>query len=301
MSSSIDDLTFFGVVAESETLTAAARQLGCSLPVVSRRLTALERRLGARLVHRGTRRLTLTSEGQTYASRLESILDQVRALEDEVADGDAGLSGSIVVQATLGLGRVHIAPLVGEFAASHPRVHLQLVTSALPLRPHRNAFDVAVHVGTPPDSSMRIRRLSENRRVPCASPSYLEERGIPRVLGDLADHSCIVLHENEGDFDLWRFGDAVHPQYIRVGGALSGTDGEVVTNWALEGRGIIMRSEWQVRPYLRRGELVRVLPDMPTPPADIYALTNSTVHVPRRFVALIDHLVTRLPARLAEQ
>ncbi|PRX46932.1 DNA-binding transcriptional LysR family regulator [Prauserella shujinwangii] len=299
MTTAVDDLRFFHVVASSETLTAAARELGSSLPVVSKRLKALERRLDARLVHRGTRRLVLTSEGELYASRVEAILDQVRELDDLITHRSGDLRGSVVVQATLGLGRAHVAPLLGEFTARHPQLSVQLRTSALPLRPHRREFDLAVHVGAPPDSSLRMRRLAENRRVPCAAPSYLERKGMPERVEDLAAHDCIVLRENEGDFDLWRFGDADHPRQVRVRGRLSSNDGDVVTGWALQGRGVIMRSEWQVRPHLDSGALVRVLPRVPTPPADIYALLSDDVHVPRRISALIDHLAERLPDRIA--
>lgn len=298
-SGQLDDLQFFQVVAASDTLTAASRELGVSLPVVSKRLSALERRLDVRLVQRGTRRLTLTSEGQLYASRLEAILDQVREVEEQVSDSSGHLRGSMVVQATLGLGRAHVGPLVGEFAADHPDLRVQLNTSALPLRPHRREFDVAVHVGTPPDSSLRMRRLAENRRVPCAAPSYLDRRGAPVSVEDLLHHDCIVLRENEGDFDLWRFGDSSNPHHLRVHGQLSSNDGDVVTDWAIEGRGIIMRSEWQVRPHLASGALVRVLPQLSTPAADIYALVADDRHLPRRVAALIDHLAARLPQRLS--
>jgi DNA-binding transcriptional LysR family regulator len=296
---SMDDLHFFQVVASSETLTAAARELDCSLPVVSKRLSALERRLDVRLVHRGTRRLALTAEGEVYAARLETILDQVRELEDLVTHRSGDLRGSVVVQATLGLGRAHVAPLLGEFTALHPRLSIQLRTTALPLRPHRREFDMAVHVGTPPDSSLRMRRLAENRRVPCAAPSYLARKGTPERVEDLADHDCIVLRENEGDFAMWRFGDARNPRQIRVHGRLSSNDGDIVTDWALQGRGVIMRSEWQIRSHLESGALVRVLPEVPTPPADIYALLSDDVHVPRRISELVDHLAARLPDRIA--
>lgn len=294
--SSLDDLQFFRVVASSETLTAASRELGCSLPVVSKRLSALERRLGVRLVQRGARRLVLTSEGTLYAARVETILGQLRELEDALTDRSAGLRGTLVVECTLGLGRAHVAPLLGEFAEAHPALHVRLQTSALPLR--RREFDVAIHVGTPPASSLRMRRLARNRRLPCASPSYLARHGTPARVEDLARHDCIVLRENESDYALWRFGDAGHPRQIRVDGSLSSNDGDVVTRWALEGRGVIMRSEWHVRPHLERGELVRVLPHVPTPPADIYALTEDDEHVPRRVSEFIDFLAARLPRRL---
>ncbi|WP_372660584.1 LysR family transcriptional regulator [Amycolatopsis kentuckyensis] len=296
----LDDLAFFHVVAGRETLTAAARELDVSLPVVSKRLKALEQRLDVRLVHRGTRRLTLTSEGELYAARVAEILDQVRELDDLVSHRTGDLRGSIVVQATLGFGRAHVAPLVGEFTALHPRVRVRLHTSALPLRPHRREFDLAVHVGVPPDSTLRMRRLARNRRVPCAAPSYLERRGTPERLEDLTGHDCIVLRENEGDFAVWRFGSAANPRQVRVRGSLSSNDGDVVTAWALAGHGIAMRSEWQIRSDLDSGALVRVLPGVPTPPADVYALLADDVHVPRRVAELIDHLAARLPERLRE-
>ncbi|MGP4029371.1 LysR family transcriptional regulator [Actinomadura sp. 3N407] len=296
--SSMDDLWFFQVVASSETLTAASRELGCSLSVVSKRLSALERRLDVRLVQRGARRLVLTSEGERYAARTQAILDQVRELEDSLAGQSAELRGSLTVESTIGLGRAHVAPLLGEFASAHPGLHVQLETSALPLRPHRRTFDVAVHVGTPPDSSLRMRRLATNRRVPCAAPSYLAEHGAPAAIEDLAEHNCIVLRENESDYALWRFGDAARPRHVRVHGGLSSNDGDVVTDWALQGRGVIMRSEWHIGPYLERGELVRVLPHLPTPAADIYALHGDDGHVPRRVGRFIDHLASGLPSRL---
>ncbi|WP_328491961.1 LysR family transcriptional regulator [Streptomyces sp. NBC_00414] len=299
MKMTVDDLKFFQVVAASETLTAASRQLGWSLPVVSKRLSALESRLDVRLVQRGTRRLVLTSEGALYASGLDSILDRLRELEDLVTERSGELRGSLVVQATLGLGRAHVAPLLAEFAASHPQLQVQLDTSALPLRPHRRKFDVAVHVGSPPDSSLRMRRLAENRRVPCAAPSYLERRGAPTCVEDLARHDCIVLRENEGDYALWRFGDVGDPRHVRVRGPLQSNDGDIVTGWALEGRGVVMRSEWHVRPHMERGDLVRVLPNVPTPAADIYALLEDDGHVPRRVTELIEHLAARMPGRLA--
>ncbi|MGW5031934.1 LysR family transcriptional regulator [Streptomyces nigra] len=298
--SAVDDLQFFHVVASSETLTAASRELGCSLPVVSKRLSALERRLGVRLVQRGARRLVLTSEGELYAARVTAILDQVRELEDTVTDTAGALRGSVVVEATLGLGRAHVAPLLGEFAAAHRGLHVRMQTSALPLRPHQREFDVAVHVGIPPDSSLRMRRLARNRRVPCAAPSYLARHGTPAGIEELARHNCIVLRENESDFALWRFGDADGPRQVRVHGTLSSNDGDVVTGWALEGRGVIMRSEWHVRPYLDRGELVRVLPHLSTPAADVYALLGEDGHVPRRVSALVDHLAAHLPPRLGQ-
>ena len=294
----VDDLAFFRVVARSESLTAASRELGSSLPMVSRRLSARERRLEVRLVHRGPRRLRLTSEGELYAARAARILEQVDELDELVTDRSGRLRGSMVVEATPGFGRAHVAPLLGEFVAQHPDLDARLQLSALPPQPHRRAFDVAVHLGASPDSGLRLRRLARNRRVPCAAPSYLAERGVPRRVEDLAEHSCIVLRENDADYALWRFGDPERSHHVRVRGALSSDDGDVITAWALAGLGVIMRSEWQVRPHLEDGSLVRLLPDVPTPDADVFALLDAERHLPRRVEEFVDFLAERLPARV---
>lgn len=297
---SVDELRFFSVVAGSETLTAASRELGCSLPVVSKRLSALEARLGVKLVQRGTRRLVLTSEGATYAHRIGRILSDVQELEETISGADRELRGTVNVEATLGLGRAHIAPLLGQFSSLHRGLEARLFSSALPLRPHRRQFDVAIHVGLPAaDSGLRLRRLASNRRVLCGAPSYIRLHGRPETVDDLSEHDCIVLRENESDFALWRFGDEGNQRRVRVEGSLSSNDGDIVVGWAAEGRGLMMRSQWHVQRYLDTGELIELLPDVPTPAADIYALYDDTHHVPRRVLDLIDYLGRELPKRVA--
>lgn len=296
----VDDLEFFHVVATSESLTAASRELGSSLPAVSRRLAALERRLDVRLVRRGARRLSLTSEGEVYAARAAQILDQVHELDELIADRSGHLRGTILVEASPGLGRAHVAPLLGEFVAGHPGVEARLQLSALPPQPHRRRFDLAIRVGQAPDSALLLRRMARNRRVACASPAYLAEHGVPGTLDDLADHDCLVLRENQADFAVWRFGDDDGTRHVRVRGTLSSDDGDVVTGWALDGRGIMMRSTWQVRPLLASGRLVQVLPDLPTPDADVVALVDADRHLPRRVRELVDFVAERLPARIGQ-
>lgn len=303
MAGPTDDLAFFATLAAHETLTAASRELASSLPVVSKRLAALEARLGVQLVRRGSRRLVLTAEGAVYAHRAAGILAEVRDLEDQVAGQSEDLRGALVVESTLGLGRAHVGPLLGELGALHPGLDIQLTTTALPLSPHRRGFDIAVQVGAPHDSTLRMRRLAENRRVVCAAPEYLRRHPAPTSVEDLADHNCIVLRESYGEYAVWHFGDGSGPgpegTRVRVAGTLSSSDGDTVTGWALEGRGLVMRSLWQVAPMLADGRLVQVLADVPTPPADVHALYSDARHVPARVVAALDFLARGLPARLA--
>jgi DNA-binding transcriptional LysR family regulator len=258
----------------------------------------MEQRLGVQLVRRGTRKLVLTSEGAVLAKGIGPILADVQRLEEEISGDSGDLRGSLVVESTLGIGRAHVGPLLGEFGAHHPDLDVQLTTTPLPVSPHRREFDVAIHVGPMHDSTLRIRRLAENRRVVCASPAYVHEHGEPRTVDELAGHNCILLRENYGDYAQWRFGQGSDEFRVRVDGTLSSNDGDIVTGWALEGRGLIMRSTWQVAPLLKEGRLVQVLADVPTPAADVYALHADTDHVPARVTAVLDFLSERLPERL---
>ncbi|WP_040808049.1 LysR family transcriptional regulator [Nocardia concava] len=291
-----DDILFFDVVARSASLTEAGRAFGLSVSAVSKRLAQLESRLGVPLVQRTTRRLTLTPEGERYAAGAARLAAQLEELEDSLAGQHADLRGRLHVRSTIGLGRAHIADLVAEFVAVHPAVQVDLELSSVPLNIAGTGFDLDIHVGSLPDSRLTARRLRRNRRIVCAAPEYLRRHPAPRQLSDLEGHNCLVLRENDSDYALWRFDEP--DTALRVTGNLVSNDGDVITRWCLEGRGLIMRSLWQVAPMLRAGTLVQVLPEFPTPSADIYATYTDTPALPRRTRALLDHLVQGLKARI---
>jgi len=297
--SSVDDLEFFEQISRSRSLTEAARSWGKSLPSVSKRLTLLESRLGVQLVRRSTRKLTLTPEGEQYAAGALSILQQKTDLEEGVSQKYGELRGRIAVHSTIGLGRIHIAPLLGEFVREHPRVAIDLELSALPLNIAGTSFDIGIRVGTLEDSRLKSRRLAESRRVVCAAPQYLQSAGRPVTVAELEQHNCIILRQENSDYAVWRFGSDQRQQHIRVNGNMVSDDGEVVTGWCLQGLGLIMRSSWHVNPMLREGRLQQVLEDMPTPSADIHAVYPAAVHTPRRVSEAIDYLKRGLAERLA--
>ncbi|WP_084530189.1 LysR family transcriptional regulator [Nocardia crassostreae] len=295
-----DDILFFDIVARSRSLTEAAREFGVSVSAVSKRLAQLESRLGVPLVQRTTRRFTLTPEGERYGAGAARLAAQLEELEDAIAEQHGDLRGRLHVRSTIGLGRAHIADLVAEFVARHPLVQVDLELSAVPLNIAGTGFDLDIHVGTLPDSRLSARRLCRNSRIVCAAPEYLRRHGMPTTPADLEQHNCIVLRENESDYALWRFGETGHGETaIRVAGNLVSNDGDVITRWCLEGRGLIMRSRWHVDPLLRAGSLVQVLPGLPTPSADIYAAHATTAALPRRTRALLDHLEHGLNARIS--
>ncbi|WP_347038527.1 LysR family transcriptional regulator [Glutamicibacter halophytocola] len=294
---SVDDMEFFDQVAHSTSLTEAARSWGKSVSAVSKRLSQLESRLGAQLVRRSTRKLALTEEGLRYAEGIKRIIREKIDLEDALFYQHGQLRGRITVHSTPGFGRTHIAPLLGEFLSEHPDVEIDLELSPLPLNIANTTFDVAIRIGALVDSRLKARMLAQNRRIVCAAPSYLIDHAEPRNLSDLDQHDCIVLKENSGDYALWRFGDRGE-KYVRVSGSLTSDDGDVVTDWCVQGHGLMMRSTWHVGPLIQDELLVQVLPSVPTPEANIFALYPSEAQVPRRVSALVDYLEVNLPVRL---
>ncbi|ASF08139.1 putative LysR family transcriptional regulator [Nocardia brasiliensis NBRC 14402] len=295
---STDDVTFFDIVARSRSLTEAAREFGISVSSVSKRLAQMEARLGVVLVQRSTRRLTLTPEGERYAAGAAVIAAQLEELEDSIAEQRHDLRGRVHLRSTIGLGRAHIAPLVADFVERHPSVQVDLELSALPLNIAGTGYDVAIRVGTLQDSRLTATRLWVNRRVVCAAPEYVRRHGMPATVKELAEHNCIILRENESDYALWRFESAGKELAVRVAGNLISNDGDVITRWCLEGRGLVMRSRWHVDPLLKDGSLVQVLPELETPPADIYAVYAAAAPLPRRTRAVIDHLKAGLGRRI---
>lgn len=294
----LDDLEFFDGIATAGTLTEAARRWRVSTSAVSKRLAHLERRLGAQLVRRSTRRLSLTDEGVRYAAGAARLLPLINDLEEDVGHRRDVLRGSVAVHCTMGLGRAHVAPVMGAFAAANPAVSVELELSHLPLHVAGSPFDFAIRVGRRDDTSVRTRMLLPNRRVVCASPNYLATRPAPRGLTDLADHDCIVIREIDTDHALWRFGSDGAETTVRVPGTMVTNDGDVATRWCLDGHGLIMRSLWHVGPLLRDGALVRVLEDVPTPRADVVAVHPAHHALSRRAAAALDHLAVELDRRL---
>ncbi|MFB8280204.1 LysR family transcriptional regulator [Nocardia colli] len=295
---STDDVTFFDIVARSRSLTEAAREFGVSVSSVSKRLAQMEARLGVLLVQRSTRRLTLTPEGERYAAGASVIAAQLAELEDSIAEQQHELRGRVHVRSTIGLGRAHIAPLVADFVERNPRVQVDLELSSLPLNIAGTGFDLDIRVGALPDSRLTATRLWVNRRVLCASPEYLRRNGTPASIEELDQHTCIILRENESDYALWRFESGDKELSIRVAGNLISNDGDVITQWCLAGRGLVMRSLWHVEPLLRDGSLVQVLPGIQTPSADIAAVYPAAAPLPRRTRAVIDHLKAGLGRRI---
>lgn len=298
------DLALVVAVCDGGSLSAAARLLDVAPPAVTKRLAALEARLGQKLFQRTTRRVSPTAEGETLCERARVLLKGFATLEAELQERKAEPTDLIRLAATLGFGRLWLGPALAAFQVQHPRIDIQLqLTEQLPDLASEG-LDGAIwlwQVGGPQASQWVSRRLAPNQRVLVASPAYLTLRGTPRSVDDLRDHACLTVRENVGNpghpssqrFDVWQLhgrDDATHTR-VRVHGPLSSNSGELVRDWCVAGHGIMLRSLWDIAPQLASGELVRVLPDYCMPDADIHWLAPYRADAPRRIRLLIDFLL----------
>lgn len=291
---STDDLAFFVRIATLGSLTAAARELGLSLPAVSKRLSQLEQRLGVLLLRRTTRRLELTPEGRRYFEGARPLLDQLASLEEEVSSQSPMLRGTLTINASFGFGRRYIAPCISAFAAQHPELALSLQLSSQPLNFLDAHVDIDIRVGEPPDSRLMARKLRTNPRVLCCAPSYAAQYGLPKTIKELTQHNCILLRQHEGDFTLWRFMQGRQSVSQKVRGRLITNDGEVAMRMALDGHGILLRSWWDAMQPIASGELQHILPDWHSPDGDIFAVWQAQRQLPARITAFVDYLQAQL-------
>ncbi|MGJ7567004.1 LysR family transcriptional regulator [Variovorax sp. GB1R11] len=292
------DLGFFATLAACGSLSAAARELGISTPAVSKRLALMEARLGVTLVNRTTRRMSLTPEGELYVASARRILGEIDDMAQQLGGANGEAQGLLRVNATLGFGRSHVAPLISKFVRKHPQVEVQLQLSVNPPPLSDDAFDVCIRFGAPPEARVIARRIASNRRLLCASPAYLARAGTPKVPNDLTHHRCIGIRQGDEAYGVWRLstgrGTAQRTEAVKTRGALSTNDGEIAVNWALDGHGILMRAEWDIARYLRSGRLVQVLAHCRTPDADIHAVYPQRHQLSARVRAFVDFMAAAL-------
>lgn len=297
--SSVSDLAFFSLLMRHGTLAATAQEMGVTPPAISKRLQLLERRLGVRLLNRTTRRISLTPEGEAYYVGSAKVLAELEALERSVGGAREMPRGLVRVSATLGFGRSHIAPSLSRFSRAYPEVEVQLHLSDRPVNLVEQGFDLVIRFGELPDARLTARRIAPNQRVLCASPSYLQAAGTPATPRELPRHQCIFIREGDETFGTWHLRNGPREETIKVRGALSSNDGESALSWALEGHGILMRSQWAAAPFLRSGRLRQVLPEWHGPSADIHAVFPTRSLLSAKTRVLVDHLLDEFKDRIA--
>lgn len=266
-----EDLRVFLTVVRKGGFAAAAEELGLSPAYVSKRIQILETTLGSRLLHRTSRRVALTDDGERVQRWAVRILDDVQQLQDELSDAHTAPRGRLHLCSSFGFGRNHVAPAISLLAEQYPELEIRLDVFDRVVDIVHEGFDLEIHVGDDIAGQHIGRRLVTNNRVLCASPDYLKRRGVPELLQDLQQHDCLVLKERDNAFGIWQLQGPEGEASVRVSGPLSSNSGEIVLQWALDGRGVLLRSMWDVKPLLDQGRLVQVLADY-RQSADVWAV-----------------------------
>ena len=266
-----EDLRVFLTVVRKGGFAAAAEELGLSPAYVSKRIQILETTLGSRLLHRTSRRVALTDDGERVQRWAVRILDDVQQLQDELSEAHTAPRGRLHLCSSFGFGRNHVAPAISLLAEQYPELEIRLDVFDRVVDIVHEGFDLEIHVGDDIAGQHIGRRLVTNNRVLCASPDYLTRRGVPETLQDLQQHDCLVLKERDNAFGIWQLQGPEGEASVRVSGPLSSNSGEIVLQWALDGRGVLLRSMWDVKPLLEQGRLVQVLADY-RQSADVWAV-----------------------------
>jgi LysR family transcriptional regulator, transcriptional activator for dmlA len=284
------DLGFFSALAMAGSLSAAAREMRITTAAVSKRLSQMESRLGVPLVNRTTRRMSLTVEGETVLRHARSILAEMADLEQQLGASRSTPSGLLRVNATLGFGRSHIGPLISRFVQQYPQVDAQLQLSADPPSLTDDAFDVCIRFGPPPDTRVIARKIADNQRLLCASPAYVALHGEPKTPADLAQHNFISIRQGGEAYGVIKLtkGRQGKAETVKTRGNLTTNDGSIAVQWALDGHGILLRAEWDIRHHLAQCQLLQLMPQFHTPDADIYAIYPSQHKSAARVRAFVD-------------
>lgn len=270
----LDNVAVFVRVVELGNLSAAGRDMRLSPAVASNRIKELEKHLRVRLFNRTTRQLTPTEHGRVFYEGARKILDAVAEAEAAVSALSGQPRGTIRITAPLGLGRRLIASGIPEFHDHYPDIEVRLRLSDHNVDIMKEGIDVAFRLGLIEDSSLRMRGVMDCERVLAAAPSYLEARGEPKSPQELVNgrHDCLLLRFPGAKEYVWTLNTPDGPRKFEVHGPFDSDDGDVITGWALAGRGIINKPRFDIEPFLRDGRLKVILPDTRPPPVQLAAV-----------------------------
>ena len=264
----LESLRVFTRVVELGSITSGGRDLRLTPAVASKRIKELEKHLGVRLFNRTTRALTPTEVGKVFYDYAVKALESIEDAEAAVASFSDTPRGVIRVTAPLGAGRRIIAPLVPRFVEKFPATEVHMRLSDRKVDILSDGLDVAFFIGTPQDSNLKLRKISDCPRVLCAAPEYLEKHGTPRTPDDLLsdEHNCLLLRYPRSPEYYWVLQTPAGPRKLQVSGKMDADHGDVLTDWALSGYGIVNKPRFDVAQHLESGRLVEILKDTPPPP-----------------------------------
>lgn len=289
-----EQIMAFLAAVEHGGFTAAGQTLGRDGSILSRRVTALEKRLGVRLMERTTRRLALTEAGEAFHQRMRGALHTLQDIEQDTAATAASVRGTLRIAVPATFGRMWIAPVLPAFLAAYPDVIVEAAFEDRYVDLVAESFDVAIRIGTLSDSRLVARRLAPSRRLLCASPVYLQARGWPSQPADLNQHACLAF-SRLSSHPLWHLRDDDKVTPIRITGPLITDDAQSLVQAAVSGAGIAMVSDWLAGPELCSGKLVPVLPGHPVDEHEaIYLVHPSARLVPAKTRAFADWISAQL-------
>ena len=280
----------FVTAIDAGSLTRAALIAEVTPVMIGRRIDALEKRLGVRLLHRSTRRLSLTEQGTVYLDYCRKVLADLDQADNLMSEGRHTATGHLLVSAPAAFGRKHVALHGPSFIAKNPGVQVSFNLSDQVVDLTRLGFDMGVRIGGAIDPTFVAIRLATNRRVVCGTPGYFERHGVPRTLDDLPRHNCLAFSLQGGQLGGWHFRADNKPVTVRVGGNLECNDTELLHRWTIEGLGLSWRSTWEIQGDLARKTLVTVLDEFALPSYDIMAVYPQQRHVPAKVRFFVQHL-----------
>lgn len=287
----IDSLDLFVRIVERGGLAAAGRDLGLSPAMVTERLAALETHYRARLLNRTTRSISLTDEGRLLFDGAKQLVSDAADIQARIQLGAHRISGHIRVSAPLDLGRNLIAQLLDQFMQAHPSISVELLLSDGYVDLAAQGIDLAVRLGDLKDSSLHAVRLGSNPRIVCAAPSYLQQHQAPRKPQDLLEHNCLLMRFGAGIDREWGFNEAGKTSTVIVNGNRISNDGSLVRHWCRLGHGIALKSYWDIKQDLAKGDLLELLSDFAKAPSSIHVVYQGGNALPKRVRSLIDMLV----------
>ena len=298
----LDNIRTFVRVYELGNMSAAARDLRVSAAVASSRISQLEDHLGVRLFHRTTRTLTPTEQGKTFYSGASKILEAVEEAEADISDITDSPRGTLYVAAPLGVGQRFIAPAVPAFKAEYPQINIRLRLSDRKLDLAAEGLDAAFFLGLPEDSNLRIRKITDCPRVLCAAPSYLDRMGAPQHSDELRTdaHDCLNLRYPGAPEFQWPLEGPNGVRRVPVTGPFETDHGEVLTQWAMGGHGIVMKPVFEIAEHLSAGRLEVVLPEEPPVPIQLACLYMHRRRQDPKARLFIDFMVDHIQSEMAQ-
>jgi DNA-binding transcriptional LysR family regulator len=284
------DLTTFLRVVETGSFTEASTRLGVSKSVVSRRISNLEQDLKANLLHRSTRKLSLTEQGEALFEHGQGVLKQMEMARESVQTVGAQITGRLRVTAPAGFGSRYLGPVVAKYMKAYPDVHLEISLLDRNVDIVGEGYDLAIRIGELSDSNLRARRIADVHVVMVASPEYLATHGEPKSLQDLAHHSCSKYSYADLS-DVWRFNETSPIPFVRVGGRLRQNNGDISRYCALEGISIARLPMFYVEEDIRAGRLVQILGQESVLLRGVHAVYPPGAYTPQRVRKFIDMMV----------